>query len=72
MRIQIKKYSGGFSVDPIDRPGSPAMGVGNTMDAAIASFFRIYQKELGVTEIILDADAQRTELARRKRELKKR
>lgn len=45
MRIQIKKYSGGFSVDPIDRPGSPAMGVGNTMDAIAAQVPRDWKAQ---------------------------
>jgi hypothetical protein len=72
MKILIKKYGDSFAVDPIDAQGSPRMGVGRTMDAALADFLRIYQKELGITEITLDDKATQTELRRRNRELKKR
>ena len=72
MKIKISKQHGWFVVDPVDSPGCPYMGRGHTMDAALADFLRIYQKELGIEEITLDDAAQKTELARRRRELAKR
>lgn len=71
MRVVIKKFGTSFEVDPVDLPGSPGVGRGPTMDAALGSFLRQYQQQLGV-EIEVDSSAQQTEKARRYRELRKR
>ncbi len=71
MKIEIRKYGNGFAVDPISEPGSPRMGVGRTMDQALADFLRAYQNKLGL-HIEVAESAQPAELARRKRELAKR
>ena len=71
MKIVIKKQGKCFYVDPTDKPGSTRVGMGGTMDAAIADFVRIYQGELGL-EITVDESAQPAELGRRRREFKKR
>jgi hypothetical protein len=72
MKIKIeKRYGGMFVVDPVDIPGSPLCGWGRTMDSAMGDFLRAYQKELGL-EIELSPEVQKTEMARRRRELAKR
>lgn len=68
MKILVKKVGTKFMVDPIDLSGSPQMGFGSTMDAALGDFLRCHQERLGV-EIILDETAQKAEKERQRREL---
>lgn len=71
MKITISKRSGDFIVDPVEQCGAAFRGYGRTMDAAIASFVRYYQKDLGL-DITVDGSALPAEMARRRRELSKR
>jgi hypothetical protein len=71
MKIVISKWSSCYTVDPVDMPGSPMVGRGDTMDEAIAAFVRCYQHDLGL-DIVVDETAMPTELERRRRELAKR
>lgn len=71
MKIKISKSGNRFLVDPLERSGSPRIGVGASMDAALGDFLRSYQEELGV-EIELDPSVESAELARRKRSLSSR
>lgn len=71
MKIRIHKQESQFVVNPVDKSGSPACGKGRTIDAALADFLRIYQKELGL-EIEVDLTAKRAELDRRRRGLNRR
>lgn len=68
MKILIKKVGTKFCVDPVLRSGSPRVGWGSTMDAAMGDFLRAYQEELGI-EIVLDASAEPAEKERRRRAL---
>jgi len=71
MYLMIRKEGETFIVDPQGRRGAYRIGMGRTMDAALADFLRGYQKELGL-DIEIEDSAWPAELARRKRELKKR
>ncbi len=67
MKIKVTKMGTLYTADPIDIPGTPYCGKGLTLDAALASFLRLYQRELGITEIILDKNVEQTELHSRQR-----
>jgi hypothetical protein len=72
MKIVLKKNGpNSFEVDPVDKPGSPAVGRGKTMLEAFGNFLICYQEELGLN-IVVDASARATEMARRRREMGKR
>jgi len=64
MKVVIKAVGKRFVVDPIDMPGSPAVGVGATMVEALGDFAICYQTELGL-DIVVDESAQAAENQRR-------
>jgi hypothetical protein len=64
MKVKISKRGDRFEVDPVDVPGSAAIGKGNSIDEALGDFLRHYQAELGV-QIEVDASAQEAEQQRR-------
>lgn len=72
MKIVLRKHGPrSFEVDPVEKPGSPAVGRGRTMLEALGNFLICYQKELGLN-IVVDESAQASERQRRRRELSKR
>lgn len=71
MRVKISKAGKHFIVDPMDLPGSPAVGRGRTMMEALGSFFHHHQDRFEV-EFVVDSTAQAAETNRRRRELKMR
>lgn len=72
MRIQVSKRGKHFIVDPVDQPGSPAVGVGRTLKEAFGEFLIAQQKALGITEIVIDPSAQSAENNRRRKALEQR
>ena len=58
-----------FVVDDLSSSGLPYVGRGRTVMEALGNFLHNNQRHLGITEITLDESSQKTELARRKREL---
>jgi hypothetical protein len=71
MKIVIKDHGGSIEVDPVELPGSPAVGRGSTIAEALGNFLICYQKELGL-EIEVDDSAKKAEKKRRRDELAKR
>jgi hypothetical protein len=71
MKIRISKTGDTFEVDPFELPGSPYVGRGRTMDAAMGDFMRLYQDRLDL-KIEVHESAQPAEMRRRQRELSKR
>lgn len=71
IKIEIKKIGNRFCCDPTERPGSPKMGWGPTMDAALGDFLRVYQEELGI-EITVHETAVPAETQRRRKALSSR
>lgn len=59
MKVVIRERSKGWlEVDPVEFPGSPAVGRGSTIEEALGNFLICYQKELGL-EITVDESAQK-------------
>ncbi len=57
MKIKISKGpSGGFVVDPVELPGSPPVGRGDSVTEAMGNFVAHYHKQMGL-EIEVDASA---------------
>lgn len=57
MKIKIsKETNGGFVVDPVEFPGIPPVGRGNSVTEAMGNFMAHYHKQMGL-EIELDASA---------------
>ncbi len=48
MKVVIKREGDGFCLDPVDLPGSPYVGRGETLVAAMGNFMSLYAKELGL------------------------
>lgn len=71
MKIKISKRGSRFEADPVDLPGSPPVGKGDTITEALGDFLRHYQAELGV-QIEVDASAVEAEQKRRSDELEQR
>lgn len=53
MKVVVKPYGNTLCADPVDMPGSPAIGLGDTLTAALGDFLFTYQEQLGV-EIKVD------------------
>lgn len=64
MKITVSKQGKTFIVDPTNLPGSPRVGVGYTMMAALGDFLIGYQKELGL-QIEVSQECLKTEAHRR-------
>ena len=64
MKIQISKEGEGFVADPIEKPGSPMVGRGVSIEDALGNFLINHQNELGL-ELVLHPSAQPAELKRR-------
>lgn len=72
MKIVIRKHGPkSFEVDPVEKPGSPAVGRGRSIVEALGNFLIAHQVELGL-EIEVDESAKKSEQNRRARELAKR
>lgn len=72
MRLLIHKNGPAqYTVDAVDLPGSPAIGVGTSMDAALGDFLRNHADHFGVV-IGVDETCLAAEQARQANELKKR
>ncbi|ODP35137.1 hypothetical protein [Pandoraea sp. ISTKB] len=54
MKVKISKRGAHFEVDPVDMPGSPLVGKGESVAEALAEFMIFYQARLGI-EIEVDA-----------------
>jgi len=57
MKIRISKESNGFVVDPVDLPGSPVVGRGETAGEALGDFLIHYQAQLGIEIEVHDSAA---------------
>ncbi|MBN3729426.1 hypothetical protein [Burkholderia sp. Tr-20390] len=53
MKIKISKRGTRYEVDPIEMPGSPPIGKGESVAEALAEFLIFYRKRLGI-EIEVD------------------
>ena len=71
MKLKLLKDKDYFTIDPVQLPGSPPVGKGQSMRAALGDFVHQYQKELGI-EIEVDHSAWRSEIGRRRREVARR
>jgi hypothetical protein len=66
MKIVIKSHGpGSIEVDPVELPGTCAVGRGKNIEEALGNFLICYQKELGL-DIEVDKSAQNAEKKRRK------
>jgi hypothetical protein len=66
MKIVIRERSKGWlEIDPVELPGSPSVGRGNTIEEALGNFLIAYQKELGLDSEV-DESAKKAEKKRRK------
>ena len=65
MKVVIKKQGGVLIADPVEKPGSPSIGMGKTIEECMGNFLIAYQKELGL-EIIVDESAKPAENKRRR------
>lgn len=68
MKIRISKREGRIEADPVDLPGSPAVGRGKTIPEALGNFVIAHQRRLGLI-IETDESAKADEEARRRQEL---
>lgn len=64
MKILISKRGDFLTADPIERSGSPKIGVGRTIEECLGSFLIAYQKEFGL-DIEVDDSAKPDEEKRR-------
>lgn len=64
MKILISMRGDILTADPIERSGSPKMGLGKTIEECLGSFLITYQKELGL-DIEVDDSAKLYEEKRR-------
>jgi len=57
MKIRISKgTTGGYVVDPVELPGTPPVGRGESVTEAMGNFVAHYHKQLGL-EIEVDSSA---------------
>ncbi|MFM0616203.1 hypothetical protein PQR37_19240 [Paraburkholderia nemoris] len=63
MKIKISKRGTRFEVDPVEMPGSPPVGKGDSMAEALAEFLFFYQARLGI-EIEVDPSVGEAEQQR--------
>lgn len=71
-RVVTVLYSGrAFSAEEMRHPGMPPVGRGETIDAALGDWLRLYACEVGVI-LRIDESAEPFEMTRRLRELSKR
>lgn len=64
MKVKISKRGNRFEAAPVEIPGSPPVGKGDSITEALGDFLRHYHAELGV-DIEVDASAQDAEQERR-------
>ncbi|MBP8276044.1 MAG: hypothetical protein KAX55_04040 [Propionivibrio sp.] len=61
MKIKISKDSrGGYMVDPVELPGMPPVGRGNSVTEAMGNFMAHYHKQIG---LVIEVDASAAEAA---------
>jgi hypothetical protein len=71
VKIVIKDHGCSIEVDPVELPGSPAVGRGRTIEEALGNFLIAYQDKLGL-KIEIDESAKAAEILRRERALAQR
>lgn len=71
MKILIRQRGDRFEADPVNLPGSPAVGKGATIVEALGDFLISYQQDLGL-EIEVDETAKAAEQQRRSEALSQR
>lgn len=64
MKVKVSKRGNRFEADPVELPGSPPVGKGDSIMEALGDFLHQYRAELGV-EIELDGSARDAEQERR-------
>jgi len=63
MKIKITKGADGFVADPLEFPGSPPVGRGQTLGEALGDFLIFYRDRLGI-EIEVDSSIDEPERQR--------
>lgn len=63
MKLQISKRGTRFEVDPVEMPGSPPVGKGESVAEALGDFLIFYQARLGI-EIEVDPSVGQAEQQR--------
>ena len=64
MKVKISKRGNCFEADPVEMPGSPPVGRGNSIKEALGDFLIHYQQQLGV-DFEVDKSAAEAEQVRR-------